>query len=99
MTVVGAGGIVIKQIDRRKSFGRCYKKLDGTIADRVDEALRKLMMNPMPGGIRFEKLKGYNNPAIYTIHATGNFKISMEVAGNVACLRRVGPHDEIDLAP
>jgi plasmid maintenance system killer protein len=40
------------------------------------------MANPRPPGLRFEKLQGYRRPDIYTIHVTGNFKISMEIEGN-----------------
>jgi plasmid maintenance system killer protein len=52
-----------------------------------------------PPGLRFEKLSGYSNPDIYTIHVNGNYKVSLEVTGGNALLRRVAPHDEIDRAP
>jgi hypothetical protein len=31
--------------------------------------------------------------------ATGNYKISFEISGNIATLRRVALHDEIDRRP
>lgn len=55
--------------------------------------------NPRPPGIRFEKLKGYSNPDIFTIHVTGNYKLFMDIVSSEARLRRVGTHDEIDRAP
>ncbi len=53
----------------------------------------------MPPGLAFEKLHGYSNPDIYTIHVTGNYKISFEISKAIAFLRRVGTHDEIDRLP
>jgi hypothetical protein len=58
-----------------------------------------LVKSPIPPGLGFEKLKGYSNPDIYTIHITGNYKASIEIGGGAAFLRRVASHDEIDRAP
>jgi plasmid maintenance system killer protein len=58
-----------------------------------------LVRNPIPAGLRFEKLKGCSHPDIYTIHVTGNYKISFEIADGTAYLRRVASHDEIDARP
>lgn len=66
---------------------------------RLDEKIRDLMAEIMPPGLRFEKLGGYHNPDIYTIHITGNYKVSMTIDGEIATLRRVGCHDEIDRLP
>lgn len=56
---------------------------------------------PPPARLRFEKLTGYKNPSIYTIHVTRNHshKLSFELVGNVAVLRKIGTHKEIDRAP
>lgn len=67
--------------------------------DRVDEKLQDLTKSPFPSGLKFEKLKGYSNPDIYSIHVTGNYKITMEIMGGNAWLRRIAPHDDIDRAP
>lgn len=53
----------------------------------------------MPPGLAFEKLKGYRNPDVYTIHVTGNYKISMSIYGQLAHLRRVADHGDIDRSP
>lgn len=53
----------------------------------------------MPRGLRFEKLKGYSDPDVYSIHVSGNYKLSMEISGSRAILRRVATHDEIDRQP
>lgn len=41
------------------------------------------------------------NPSIFTIHATRNHshKISFEIEGDVAIMRKIGTHKEIDRSP
>jgi mRNA-degrading endonuclease RelE of RelBE toxin-antitoxin system len=99
MTVTGAGGVQILRWKKQRNFHREYEKLDFDLRDRVDECLQSLTQTPIPAGLRFEKLKGYRDPDIYTIHVTGNYKISFDIFGNIATLRRVAPHDEIDRRP
>lgn len=99
MTVVGAGGVVIKRWSKLKRFHKDYDKLDTPMRDLVDQKLQDLAQPQMPAGLRFEKLKGYSNPDVYSIHINGNYKATMEIAGNTAYLRRVAAHDEIDRAP
>ncbi len=100
MTAVGAGGVVITSWTPSKRFTKEYRKLASDMQQRTDVKLDDLQKNPRPPGLGFEKLQGYKQPFIYTIHVTGNYKVSFEVIdGNVAFLRRVGTHDEIDRAP
>jgi mRNA-degrading endonuclease RelE of RelBE toxin-antitoxin system len=99
MTEIGAGGVVITEFEPFPAFSREFRKLSPELQVRVASKLKDLKANPRPPGLRFEKLKGYRNPGIYTIHLTGNYKISFEVEGTKAWLRYVGPHDEIDRAP
>lgn len=100
MTLVGAGGHVFASVAHSKRFAREYAKVTAQMKDKVDAKLRDLCSDPMPAGLAFEKLKGYADPDIYTIHVTGNYKISLEVlATGGAWLRRVGTHDEITRAP
>jgi len=99
MTITGAGGVSITGLEALDRFRKEYKKLPPEIQKRVDSQLKKLVITPMPSGIAFEKLKRYSNPDIYTIHITGNYKVSMEIDGQTAFLRRVANHDEIDRAP
>lgn len=96
MTRVGAGGVVITLLSKTRRFEKDYARLGDK---RVDKVLKALMQNPLPPGLRFEKLKGRSSPDIYTVHVTGNCKISMSIAGSTATLRRLGTHDEIDRAP
>lgn len=100
MTVTGAGGIRISAWKKSKRFHRDYDKLDIEMRDLVDGKLQELTKTPIPAGLAFEKLKGHSNPDIYSIHVTGNYKVSMElINGSTAFLRRVANHDEIDRAP
>jgi mRNA-degrading endonuclease RelE of RelBE toxin-antitoxin system len=100
MTRVGSGGVVVARWRKSKRFHRDYDDLSLDMKDLVDQKLQDLARDPRPPGLRFEKLKGYSDPDIYTIHITGNYKVSLElVDGNCAFLRRVGNHDEVDRAP
>lgn len=99
MTVVGGGGVVITFWQKSKRFHKEYERLQITMRDLVDKKLQDLSKSPRPAGLAFEKLKGYSNPDIYTIHVTGNYKISMEIISGTAFLRRVCSHDEMDQTP
>jgi plasmid maintenance system killer protein len=99
MTAVGTGGVVIKRWQKLKRFHKDYNGLEIALKDTTDQKLQDLTSVPMPAGLRFEKLKGYTAPDIYTIHVNGNYKLSMEIDGVIALLRRVGTHNEIDRLP
>ncbi|MES9905261.1 MAG: type II toxin-antitoxin system mRNA interferase toxin, RelE/StbE family [Sedimenticola sp.] len=99
MTVVNSGGGVIKTTTFSSRFKRDRKKLDTNLRKRLDKKLEDLLSDPMPAGLAFEKLSGYRNPDIYTLHVTGNYKMSMAIEGSHATLRRVGTHNEIDRNP
>ena len=99
MTRVGAGGVALKSLKRTERFQRDFRKLEADMQNRVIEKLTDLLKNPRPPGLRFEKLKGYSRPDIYTVHITGNYKLSFVVDGTTATLRRVAPHDAIDRLP
>lgn len=99
MTVTGTGGVIITSWCKSKRFHRDYDKLTIELRDRVDSKLQDLSRPQRPPGLVFEKLKGYANPDIYSIHITGNYKATFELKGSRAFLRRVGTHDEITLSP
>ncbi|HEY9210365.1 MAG TPA: hypothetical protein VIO56_03050 [Methylotenera sp.] len=99
MTDVGAGGVQIVRWKKSTRFHKDYTKLDNGIKDLADQKLQDLVKDPRPPGLSFEKLKGHSNPDLYTIHLNGNFKLSMEIDGGHAFLRRVANHDEIDRQP
>lgn len=92
----------INAVDRsRQSFIRSFTSLSDEIAALAIEAIANLLQNPQPARLRFHKLEGYKNPKIFTIDITTNHshKISLEIEGSVAVLRKAGTHKEIDRAP
>ncbi|MCP4596168.1 type II toxin-antitoxin system RelE/ParE family toxin [Neptuniibacter sp.] len=99
MTVVGSGGVAIKKIHRTKKFEKDFKKLSSHYKELFANKLRDLLKNPRPPGLKFEKLKGYRRPDIFTIHLDGNYKASFEIEGDMVIFRTVGPHDKIDRSP
>jgi mRNA-degrading endonuclease RelE of RelBE toxin-antitoxin system len=94
MTQTGLGGVVIKTITPSTSFHRQFKKLPQDIQKILPDVFRDLLKSPRPAGLGFEKLKGYKKPNIYTVHITGNYKLSFEINGSDAKLRCVGNHND-----
>lgn len=83
------------------SFALSVKKLPVDIQSQLKNVLKDLIKDPQPKKLRLEKLSGYKNPGIYTVHITSNHshKMSFEIDGDVAVLRTVGTHKEIDRRP
>lgn len=92
MTNVGTGGVVIHLWRASRRYEREYRKLPKNLRERVQHKLEDLLKDPRPSGLRFEKLQGYRNPSIYTIHVNGDYKVSLEINAQVAWLRRVNSH-------
>jgi hypothetical protein len=67
----------------------------------VIDAISDLLLDPLPLRLDFKKLKGYKNPNIYTVTICGNhaYKLSFEIKNEIAILRRVGTHKQIDENP
>jgi mRNA-degrading endonuclease RelE of RelBE toxin-antitoxin system len=99
MTRVGAGGVIITSYEFSPRFKRDLKKLPSEYADRLEGKLKDLTKANRPPGLSFEKLNGHRKPDIYTVHIDGNYKMSMEIAGSKATLRRISDHNEIDRCP
>jgi mRNA-degrading endonuclease RelE of RelBE toxin-antitoxin system len=99
MTVIGGGGVRLTQVEYSDKFKKDFKSLDPLIQLKAESKIQALFQNPRPSGLVFEKLKGYKRPDIYTIHVTGNFKISLQIDGSIATLRRIGVHNTIDRTP
>lgn len=88
-------------VDEYPSFKRDLKKLSPEILDAAKQAMKLLLSEPQPAKLRLEKLKGYKRPDIYSIHITANHshKMSFEIRGTQAIMRRVTTHREIDRKP
>lgn len=91
----------VKTTDYTDRFKREFKGLSHDLKAAVKEATDLLKTNPHSSRLRLEKLNGYKNPSIYTIHVTSNHshKISFELQGTHAVLRRIATHKQIDRDP
>lgn len=85
----------------KSSFQNDYRGLSDDIKESFKERYKMLLDDPQPKKLRLEKLSGYKKPGIYTIHITPNHshKLSFELVGTVAVLRRIGTHKDIDRKP
>ena len=91
----------ITTIDRNKKFDNDFKKLPIDIQLLAKQAIIALMSHPIPTSLRLHSLTGYKNPKVFTIDVTSNhaYKISLEINGQHARLRRVGTHKVLDASP
>lgn len=93
----------IKKIDTGTytGFKKSFKQLPEDIKNLARQALQDLIKDPQPKHLRLEKLRSNNKPPLYSIHITRNHshKISFELDGDIAVLRKAGTHKEIDRHP
>lgn len=82
-------------------FKKQFAKLPPELQAACQSIFADLLKDPQPKSLRFHSLSGYTNPKLYTVDLLGNkaYKISMEINGTVATLRRVATHKEIDRLP
>ena len=93
-----AGGWTARPSPR---FVRDYARLPIDIQKRVDACLRDLAQDPVPGTRRLHCISiGGRRPQVFSVDVLPNksYKLSFEVDGRFAVLRRVGTHQEIDRA-
>ncbi|MDQ1832262.1 type II toxin-antitoxin system RelE family toxin [Massilia scottii] len=88
----------ITTVTRNERFDKDFKSLPPDIQIAAKEAIKDLFKHPIPGSRRFHALQGYRNPKVFTIDILANhaYKISLEIEGQNANLRRVGTHKLID---
>lgn len=88
-------------IARNSLFERDFKQLPIDIQAAVKEAIKDLLKDPIPATRRLHPLTGFKNPKVYTIDVMSNhaYKISFEIDGSKAILRRVHTHKTIDGSP
>lgn len=93
--------MAIQSAKRTGRFVSDYNALTPALRVATDDAIVDLFKDPIPLGRRFHSLKGYKNPKLFTIDVTPNkaYKISMEISGTCATLRRVATHRVINRAP
>jgi hypothetical protein len=81
-------------------FRNCLKKLSPEAHELARKAMSALLLPEIPAIYKFKKMDEYHH-GLYEITFGHNreYKMSMQVKGNVAYLRRVGPFREIDDIP
>lgn len=93
-------GIEITKWKPLRTFEKDIKGLPADTLTEIKNSLKKLIENPKSGKLRLKTVTGSKKPKIYAIHVTGNHthKITFELDGTTAILRRFGTHREIDRA-
>lgn len=91
----------ITRLARQPRFEKDFKALPPDIQNEVKSAIADLLKDPIPSIRRLHPLTGFKNPKVYTIDVFSNhsYKISLEISGAEAILRRVATHKTIDRAP
>lgn len=91
----------IKKLRYLPKFERDFKTLSEELRQQVQEAVDDLLKYPIPSKRRLHSLRGYRNPKVFTVDVVANkaYKISLEIDGETATLRRVATHKVIDDAP
>jgi len=91
----------IKKLQRKSKFDSDFKALPMDIQREAKEAIKDLMKDPIPASRRRHPLTGFKNPKVYTIDVLSNhaYKISLEISGESATLRRIGTRSTIDRCP
>lgn len=85
----------------KSKFESDVKALPKDVLAAVKDAVADLLKNPIPTSRRLHPLAGFKNPKVYTIDVFSNhsYKISLEIEGDIATLRRVATHKVIDRSP
>jgi mRNA-degrading endonuclease RelE of RelBE toxin-antitoxin system len=80
----------ITRFKEKPSFKKDVKRLDPKVIKDLERALHDLM-GEVPPGRNFKKLKDSD---VYTIRISLNYRLSFELDGDTAILRRVGPRQK-----
>ena len=91
----------IRTLQYKHKFQRDFKALPVDVQAAVRDAISDLLQYPIPASRRLHPLTGFKNPKVYTIDVFSNhsYKISLELDGENAILRRVATHKSIDSCP
>ena len=86
-----------KAVQPTPTFERDFKRLDPQNQREVEDCLRDLLRDVIPGVRRFHCID-QNRPKVYSIdlNAQKTHKISFQIEGATVILRRVGTHRVID---
>lgn len=89
------GGFGIAFTER---FKKDYKALSPDLQNAVDECIVDLGKDPIPATRRAHRINTGQLPKVFSLDVTSNksHKLSFQLEGTTALLRRVGTHREID---
>lgn len=87
----------IRQVRYSEQFKALLEKQSPEVKAAARQAVKDLALDPHPKKYRLEK----QTTEAWTIHVTRNHshKLSFELVGDTATLRKIGTHKEIDRAP
>lgn len=93
--------LVIKSFDYSDSFSRDVGRAPEDVVEASKDALKKLKEHAAAGSLRLHPLKGYGMPTIFKIDVLANcsWQLTFELDGDVAILRRLATHKQIDRRP
>ncbi|UVH54702.1 hypothetical protein NWF24_17805 [Variovorax paradoxus] len=93
--------ITVAGFDFSERFRIELSALDPQIQKAAKEALDLLQKNPAAKSLRLHPLKDYAKPTIWKIDVFTNksHQITFELISNIANLKRIATHSEIDRAP
>jgi len=74
-----------------RTFERLFRRLSKQVRDQTYEKLALFQADPAHPSLRVKRIKGTDR--IWEMSVTMNYRITFEVEGERAILRRIGPHD------
>ncbi len=78
-----------------RPFDRDYAGLPNEIKERVEKQLALLLSNPRHPSLRLKRIRGTAD--IWEVRVSRSYRLTIQLAGDTYLLRRVGPHDVIEL--
>jgi mRNA interferase RelE/StbE len=81
------------QIKTSKIFKNDYISLSEEIKERANKQLSFLVKNPHHPSLRLKKIKGKGN--IWEARITQDYRLTLQIDGDICLLRRIGKHDEV----
>ncbi len=78
-----------------RPFDRDYAELPEEIKERVEKQLALLLSNPRHPSLRLKRIRGTAD--IWEVRVSRSYQLTLQLAGDTYLLRRVGPHDVIEL--
>ncbi len=83
------------KLQTTRPFGRDYAGLREEIKERVEKQLALLLLSPRHPSLRLKRIRGTAD--IWEVRVSRGYRLTLQLAGDTYLLRRVGPHDVIEL--